>query len=70
MAGGSKPKFADNSHKGTVYIFALIYIYIYISSVYAICVDGTFHKYIFSPDGSCVRGGYDVYLDVPEDDEF
>ncbi len=40
------------------------------SSVYAICVDGTFHKYIFSPDGSCVRDGYDVYLDVPEDDEF
>lgn len=40
------------------------------STVYAICVDGTFHKYIFTPEGLCTRDGYDVYLDVPEDDEF
>lgn len=40
------------------------------SSVYAICLDGTFHKYNFTPDGNCVRDSYDVYLDVPEDDEF
>ena len=40
------------------------------SSVYAICVDGTFHKYLFTPDGACNRDSYDVYLDVPEDEEF
>ena len=38
------------------------------SSVYTICVDGTFHKYIFNQDGTCLRDGYDVFLDVPEDD--
>ncbi|XP_054163211.1 WD repeat domain phosphoinositide-interacting protein 4-like [Oppia nitens] len=40
------------------------------NSVYAICVDGSFHKYNFSADGSCIRDSYDIYLDVPEDDEY
>lgn len=40
------------------------------SSVIAICVDGTFHKYIFTPDGSCNREAYDVFLEVTREDEF
>jgi hypothetical protein len=36
----------------------------------AICVDGTFHKYIFTPDGSCNREAYDVFLEVTREDDF
>ena len=39
-------------------------------SVSAICVDGTFHKYVFTPDGNCNREAYDVYLDVGDDMDF
>lgn len=38
-------------------------------SVIAICVDGTFHKYVFTKDGNCNREAYDVYLDVGDDME-
>lgn len=40
------------------------------SSVVAVCVDGTFHKYIFTPEGNCHREAYDVYLDLDDDAEF
>jgi len=40
------------------------------NSVIAICVDGTFHKYVFTPDGNCNREAYDVYLDVGDDMDF
>ncbi|XP_076362152.1 WD repeat domain phosphoinositide-interacting protein 4-like isoform X2 [Tachypleus tridentatus] len=40
------------------------------SSVYAICVDGTFHKYVFTQEGNCNREAFDVYLDVCEDSDF
>uniref|UniRef100_A0A2I3SNA3 WD repeat domain phosphoinositide-interacting protein 4 n=1 Tax=Pan troglodytes TaxID=9598 RepID=A0A2I3SNA3_PANTR len=40
------------------------------NSVIAICVDGTFHKYIFTPDGSCNREAFDVYFDICDDDDF
>ena len=36
----------------------------------AICVDGTFHKYVFTPDGVCNREAYDVYLDIGDDMEL
>ncbi|KAL4239273.1 WD repeat domain phosphoinositide-interacting protein 4 [Mactra antiquata] len=36
-------------------------------SVIAICVDGTFHKYVFTKDGNCNREAYDVYLDIGDD---
>ena len=36
----------------------------------AICMDGTFHKYVFTPAGNCNRESFDVYLDVCEDDDF
>uniref|UniRef100_A0A0V0GEV0 Uncharacterized protein n=1 Tax=Triatoma dimidiata TaxID=72491 RepID=A0A0V0GEV0_TRIDM len=39
-------------------------------SVIAICVDGTFHKYVFNIDGNCNRESYDVYLEIFDDDEF
>lgn len=39
-------------------------------SVVAICVDGTFHKYRFTPEGNCHREAYDVYLDVDDEMEF
>uniref|UniRef100_A0A673MHA0 WD repeat domain phosphoinositide-interacting protein 4-like n=1 Tax=Sinocyclocheilus rhinocerous TaxID=307959 RepID=A0A673MHA0_9TELE len=41
-----------------------------VNSVIAICVDGTFHKYVFSPDGNCNREAFDVYLDICDDDDF
>ncbi|XP_059693401.1 WD repeat domain phosphoinositide-interacting protein 4 isoform X3 [Haemorhous mexicanus] len=40
------------------------------SSVIAVCVDGTFHKYVFSPDGNCNREAFDVFLDICDDDDF
>lgn len=39
-------------------------------SLPAICVDGTFHKYVFTPDGNCNREAFDVYLDICDDDDF
>lgn len=36
----------------------------------AVCVDGTFHKYVFSPDGNCNREAFDVFLDICDDDDF
>ena len=36
----------------------------------AICMDGTFHKYVFTPTGNCNRESFDVYLDVCEDEDF
>lgn len=39
-------------------------------SVIAICVDGTFHKYVFTPDGNCNREAFDVYLDIGDDMDF
>lgn len=38
-------------------------------SVIAICLDGTFHKYVFNADGNCNREAFDVFLDVCDDDE-
>lgn len=40
------------------------------SPLAAICVDGTFHKYVFTPDGNCNREAFDVYLDICDDDDF
>jgi WD40 repeat protein len=40
------------------------------SAVYAICVDGTFHKYVFSQEGTCIRDAFEVYVDLPEEDDF
>ncbi|KPM08596.1 hypothetical protein NH340_JMT08047 [Sarcoptes scabiei] len=34
-------------------------------SVYAVCFDGTFHKYHFKNEGTCVRDNFDNFLDVP-----
>ncbi|XP_074603150.1 WD repeat domain phosphoinositide-interacting protein 4-like [Brevipalpus obovatus] len=40
------------------------------SSVYAICEDGSFHKYIFSQDGSCKRSTFERFVDLTEEDDF
>lgn len=40
------------------------------SSVVALCVDGTFHKYVFTPDGNCNREAFDVFLELGDDSEF
>lgn len=37
------------------------------NTVIAVCVDGTFHKYVFTPEGSCHRQAYDVFLDLADD---
>ncbi|RZC37005.1 WD repeat domain phosphoinositide-interacting protein 4 [Asbolus verrucosus] len=39
------------------------------SVIIAVCLDGTFHKYVFNQDGNCNRDGFDVFLDVYDDDE-
>jgi len=36
----------------------------------AICLDGTFHKYVFNEDGNCNRESFDVYLDICDDDKY
>ena len=36
----------------------------------AVCVDGTFHKYMFTPEGSCNRESFDIYVDLDNDAEF
>jgi len=33
-------------------------------------MDGTYHKYVFTPTGNCNRESFDVFLDVCEDDDF
>jgi len=38
--------------------------------VIAVCVDGTFHKYTFTPEGACNREAYDVYLDLDDEPQF
>lgn len=42
----------------------------YVNLPTAICLDGTFHKYVFNDDGNCNREAFDVYLDVCDDHEF
>ena len=44
--------------------FQIVYIFS------AICVDGTFHKYVFTPEGNCNREAYDVFLDIGDNMEF
>ncbi|KAI2798277.1 hypothetical protein RDWZM_004047 [Blomia tropicalis] len=40
-------------------------------SVYAICVDGTFHKYILGKDGNpCERDNFDKYLEAPDEADY
>lgn len=39
------------------------------NSIYAICVDGTFHKYVFNSEGNISRDAFDIFLDVCDDDE-
>ena len=38
-------------------------------SIYAICVDGTFHKYRLGKDGTCERDNFDNYLEANEESE-
>ncbi|XP_068026614.1 WD repeat domain phosphoinositide-interacting protein 4 [Melanerpes formicivorus] len=40
------------------------------SSVVAVCVDGSFHKWVFSPEGNCNREAFDVFLDICDEDDF
>ncbi|XP_072159036.1 WD repeat domain phosphoinositide-interacting protein 4 isoform X2 [Bemisia tabaci] len=39
------------------------------NSVTAVCVDGTFHKYVFTNDGSCNREEYDIFVGPDVDDD-
>lgn len=48
----------------------LLECFSFLSNLTAICVDGTFHKYVFTPDGNCNREAFDVYLDICDDDDF
>ncbi|CAG0886927.1 unnamed protein product [Darwinula stevensoni] len=49
---------------------ACICAFINNSSVAAICMDGTFHKYLFTSDGNCNREAYDVFLDICNDEDL
>jgi len=37
------------------------------TSIHAVCMDGSYHKYSFSPDGICNQAGYDVITELCED---
>ncbi|CAK8681265.1 unnamed protein product [Clavelina lepadiformis] len=39
-------------------------------SVIAVCADGTFHKYVFTTRGACVREGYGVFLKLGDKKDF
>ncbi|KAH1028524.1 hypothetical protein HUJ05_001876 [Dendroctonus ponderosae] len=39
------------------------------NTIYALCFDGTFHKYAFSAEGICHSEGFEVFLDVDDDDD-
>lgn len=36
----------------------------------AVCEDGSFHKYVFSQDGSCKRETFEKFLDLAEEDDL
>jgi len=40
------------------------------NTLYVICIDGTFHKYVFNVDGGCNRESFDVFLELCQDEEF
>ena len=39
-------------------------------TIYAVCMDGSFHKYHFSADGVCNQVSYDVFTELCEDCEW
>lgn len=39
-------------------------------TIFAICLDGSIHKYHFSADGVCNQVAYDVFTDLCEDCEW
>ncbi|KAL4713437.1 hypothetical protein ACJJTC_010422 [Scirpophaga incertulas] len=40
------------------------------NSAIVVCHDGTFHKFTFSAEGTCIRSDFDYFLQVGDDDEF
>ena len=40
------------------------------NSVIAVCVDGTYHRYAFSTDGTCTREAYNTYLELENETDF
>jgi len=40
------------------------------TSIHAVCLDGSYHKYSFSPEGICNQTGYDVITELCEDCEW
>lgn len=38
-------------------------------TVIAVCMDGTFHKYVFTADGNCNREQFDIFLEMGDDME-
>lgn len=51
------------------YIISFLVIYFFFfSNTLAICQDGSFYKYNFTPEGTCIRDTYDVFLDIGDSD--
>eukprot|EP00112_Aurelia_sp_Birch-Aquarium-sp1_P004619 Seg1524.1 transcript_id=Seg1524.1/GoldUCD/mRNA.D3Y31 product="WD repeat domain phosphoinositide-interacting protein 4" protein_id=Seg1524.1/GoldUCD/D3Y31 len=38
------------------------------SSVIAVCIDGSFHKYVFTKDGNCNREAFDMFTELADDE--
>jgi len=38
------------------------------NSVVAICIDGSFHKYVFTKDGNCNREAFDMFTELCEEE--
>jgi len=39
------------------------------SNIYAISTDGSFQKYVFTPEGNCNRESFDMFVDDVDDDD-
>ena len=52
-----------------LFCFVLVFV-LFCFFFAAVCVDGTYHKYVFTPDGNCNRERYDVFLELGDDNEF
>ena len=50
-------------------VSSIIYNYVYYShsSHLAVCSDGTYHKYSFSPKGECQRETFEKFLQMTDD---
>uniref|UniRef100_A0A0N5ARJ1 WD repeat domain phosphoinositide-interacting protein 4 n=1 Tax=Syphacia muris TaxID=451379 RepID=A0A0N5ARJ1_9BILA len=60
----SKPQKSGCSHNSVKCCFFLT------CNIVAVCADGTFHRYFLNLDGTCVREGFEMFLDLGDEQHF